>query len=114
MRTYRALEKAIRKGLVRSAHDVSDGGIGVALAESAFAGGLGAEIDLASVPQAGVFRDDYLLFSESQSRFVITVKEEHADAVAQAVPVAALRGDRESDKRAAPCRPRHLRRPAHR
>jgi phosphoribosylformylglycinamidine synthase len=81
LRTYRALEKAIRRGLVRSAHDASDGGIGVALAESAFAGGLGAEIDLASVPQAGVFRDDYLLFSESQSRFVITVKEEHTDAV---------------------------------
>jgi len=81
LRTYRALEKAIRMGLVRSVHDVSDGGIGVSLAESAFAGGLGAEADLASVPQAGVFRDDYLLFSESQSRFVITVKEEHADSV---------------------------------
>jgi phosphoribosylformylglycinamidine synthase len=62
---------------------VSDGGIGVALAESAFAGGLGAMADLASVPQAGVFRDDYLLFSESQSRFVITVKEEHAASVAK-------------------------------
>jgi phosphoribosylformylglycinamidine synthase len=81
LRTYRALEKAIRMGFVRSVHDVSDGGIGVTLAESAFAGGLGAEADLASVPQAGVFRDDYLLFSESQSRFVITVKEEHADSV---------------------------------
>ncbi len=68
--------------MVRSAHDVSDGGIGVAIAESAFAGGLGAEIDLAAVPRAGVFRDDYILFSESQSRFVVTVKEEHADAAA--------------------------------
>ncbi len=83
LKTYRALEKAIRMGLVRSVHDVSDGGIGVALAESAFAGGLGAMADLASVPQAGVFRDDYLLFSESQSRFVITVKEEHAASVAK-------------------------------
>jgi phosphoribosylformylglycinamidine synthase len=82
LRTYRALEKAVRKGLVRSAHDVSDGGIGVAIAESAFAGGLGAEIDLAAVPRAGVFRDDYILFSESQSRFVVTVKEEQADAAA--------------------------------
>jgi phosphoribosylformylglycinamidine synthase len=80
LRTYRALEKAIRMGLVRSVHDVSDGGMGVTLAESAFAGGLGAEIDLARVPQAGVFRDDYLLFSESQSRFVVTVSQEHADA----------------------------------
>ncbi len=81
LRTYRALEKAIRMGFVRSAHDVSDGGIGVTLAESAFAGGLGAEIDLALVPQAGVFRDDYILFSESQSRFVVTIKQEHAGSV---------------------------------
>ncbi len=81
LRTYRALEKAIRMGMVRSVHDVSDGGIGVTLAESAFAGGLGAEIDLALVPQTGVFRDDYLLFSESQSRFVVTVRQKHADSV---------------------------------
>jgi phosphoribosylformylglycinamidine synthase len=45
----------------------------VALAETAFAGGLGMEIDLAMVPQEGIDRDDYLLFSESQSRFVATV-----------------------------------------
>ena len=114
LRTYRALEKAIRMGLVRSVHDVSDGGIGVTLAESAFAGGLGAEADLASVPQAGVFRDDYLLFSESQSRFVITVREEARGFRGQAVQVAAVWGNRESDKRAAPCRQRHLWRPAHR
>ena len=40
--TYRALERAIRSGIIRSAHDASDGGIGVTLAESAFAGDLGA------------------------------------------------------------------------
>ena len=74
-RTYRALEKAMRMGLIRSAHDISDGGLAVALSESAFAGELGAEIDLKAVPQAGVFRDDFLLFSESQSRFVVSVRE---------------------------------------
>ena len=46
---------------------------GVALAESAFAGGFGMEVDLAKVPAEGIERDDYLLFSESQSRFVVTV-----------------------------------------
>jgi phosphoribosylformylglycinamidine synthase len=73
--TYRAMEKATRMGLIRSAHDVSDGGLAIALAESAFAGGFGAEIDLKAVPQTGVFRDDYLLFSESQSRLVVSMRE---------------------------------------
>ncbi len=70
---YRALEKAIRQGLVASCHDCSDGGLGVALAESAFAGGFGLEIDLRQVPVSNIDRDDILLFAESQSRFVVTV-----------------------------------------
>ena len=70
---YTALEGIIKRGLLRSCHDCSDGGLGVALAETSFAGGLGMEIDLAKVPYQGQKRDDYLLFSESQSRFVVTV-----------------------------------------
>jgi len=70
---YRALSSAIEKGLVRSCHDCSDGGLGVALAESSFAGGLGMEVDLRKVPSYKVYRNDHLLFSESQSRFVVTV-----------------------------------------
>ncbi len=73
--TYRALERAIRSGMIRSAHDVSDGGIGVTLAESAFAGGLGASVDLSHVPRAGIYRDDFLLFSESASRFIVSISE---------------------------------------
>jgi phosphoribosylformylglycinamidine (FGAM) synthase-like enzyme len=61
------------KGTVASCHDCSDGGLGIALAESAFAGGFGMEVDLSKVPAEGIERDDYLLFSESQSRFVVTV-----------------------------------------
>lgn len=76
-RLYKALTMAIGKGLVASCHDCSDGGLGVALAETSFAGGLGMEIDLARVPQEGIDRDDYLLFSESQSRFVATVSPDH-------------------------------------
>jgi phosphoribosylformylglycinamidine synthase subunit PurSL len=79
LKIYRAVEKATTMSLVRSAHDVSDGGLAVALAESAFAGGFGADIDCSAVPQAGVFRDDYLLFSESQSRLVLTIKEKDLD-----------------------------------
>src|SRR3990172_2730911 len=70
---YRKVHEAIRKGLIRSCHDCSDGGLGVALAETAFAGGLGMEIDLRKVPRSGVDRNDHLLFSESQSRFVVTI-----------------------------------------
>ncbi len=70
---YYKLHEAIMEGVVASCHDCSDGGLGVALAESAFAGGLGMEVDLRKVPSTGVERDDYLLFSESQSRFVATV-----------------------------------------
>jgi phosphoribosylformylglycinamidine synthase len=45
----------------------------VALAEVAFAGGLGIEIDLRKVPRADVDRNDLILFSESQSRFIVTI-----------------------------------------
>jgi len=73
---YEALHRAIRAGLIASCHDCSDGGLGVALAETAFAGGLGLHIDLAAVPAEGIARNDELLFSESQSRFVATVSPE--------------------------------------
>ena len=64
------------KGLVASCHDCSDGGLGVALAETAFAGDLGMEVDLRKAPSSGIERDDFLLFSESASRFVVTIHPE--------------------------------------
>jgi len=70
---YDSLHRAIKSGVVRSCHDASDGGIGVAIAETAFAGGLGMEIDLNAVPCEGVFDEGTLLFSESAGRFVVTV-----------------------------------------
>ncbi len=72
-RLYAALQRAIAAGLVASCHDCSDGGLGIALAETAFAGGLGMEVDLRQVPRRDLARDDYLLFSETASRFVVTV-----------------------------------------
>ena len=74
------LHGAIREGLVASCHDCSDGGLGVALAETAFAGDLGMEVDLRDVPRSDVDRDDYLLFSESQGRFVVTIPPERKKA----------------------------------
>jgi phosphoribosylformylglycinamidine synthase subunit PurSL len=77
---YEALSRAIREGLVASCHDCSDGGMGVALAETAFAGGFGLAVDLKAVPAEGIARNDEILFAESQSRFVATVRPEACDA----------------------------------
>ncbi len=93
-RTFAALHRAIGQGLVASCHDLSDGGLGVALAECAIAGDLGAQIDLSHVPGAGsVPRNDSLLFSESQGRFVITVSPEKAarfEAALAGLPCACV------------------------
>jgi len=75
-----SLSMATEKGLVRACHDCSEGGIGVALAEMAFAGGLGAIINLEAVPLGEpVDRDDFILFSESNSRFLAEVAPENKD-----------------------------------
>ena len=76
---YRTLNQAQQQGLIASCHDLSDGGLGVALAESAFAGGLGMQIDLTSVDKDADIREDKLLFSESQSRLLVTVHPEHKE-----------------------------------
>jgi phosphoribosylformylglycinamidine synthase len=77
---YRSLNAATEKGLISSCHDCSDGGLGVALTETAFAGELGMEIDLGRVPATDVVRNDLLLFSETQSRFVVTVSPDKREA----------------------------------
>jgi len=71
-----ALSKAIEKGLVESCHDCSEGGLAVSCAEMSFAGGLGMEIDLRKVPASELKREDYILFSESNSRFLTEVEPE--------------------------------------
>ncbi|MER2112607.1 MAG: phosphoribosylformylglycinamidine synthase subunit PurL [Solibacillus isronensis] len=65
--------EAIQAGLVQSAHDVSEGGVAVALVEKTFAAkGLGLDVALTGSATTA-------LFAESQSRFVLTVKAEHAE-----------------------------------
>jgi len=72
------LSVAMEKGLGRACHDCSDGGIGVAVAEMAFAGGLGAIVNLKEVPLGETIdRDDFILFSESNSRFLVEVALEN-------------------------------------
>ncbi|MEQ1894360.1 MAG: phosphoribosylformylglycinamidine synthase subunit PurL, partial [Planctomycetota bacterium] len=52
---FAALHGAIQHGLVASCHDLSEGGLAVAAAEMAFAGGLGLALELAKVPREGEF-----------------------------------------------------------
>lgn len=65
--------KAIKAGLIASAHDLSEGGLAVGLMESVFDTGLGFDVT--------VDMDKTLLFSETQSRFILTVKPENVGAV---------------------------------
>ncbi|WP_256481330.1 phosphoribosylformylglycinamidine synthase subunit PurL [Brevibacillus ruminantium] len=81
---------AIRQGLVKSAHDLSEGGLGVALAEACFGKNIGASVSLSSD-----LRADVLLFSESQSRILISAAAEDAETVLalaakQGVPAQAI------------------------
>jgi phosphoribosylformylglycinamidine synthase len=91
-----ALIELIQQGLLDSAHDCSDGGIAVALAEKAFAAGVGARVNLAS---GGLFAE-YALFGEDASRVLLScdpgnlarikeVAERHgivADVIGETVP----------------------------
>jgi phosphoribosylformylglycinamidine synthase II len=75
-RNLEIVREAVDRGLVRACHDLSEGGLGVALAEMVLGGERGAEVDLSLVPSAGRLREDFLLFSESNSRFLLEVREE--------------------------------------
>ena len=73
---FNALSRASDAGLIKAMHDCSDGGLAVAAAEMAFSGGLGMDIFLSEVPyQAQTERDDFILFSESNSRFIVEIEK---------------------------------------
>jgi phosphoribosylformylglycinamidine synthase len=74
-KTFRAITKAIDSGVIKACHDVSEGGLAVSAAEMAFSGGYGMELDLCRVPMDALNRDDFVLFSESNSRFLVEVTE---------------------------------------
>ena len=79
--TMERLSTAINSGLVRSCHDCSEGGLGVAVAEMAFAGGYGMSLHLNDLPTVDeIDADDYLLFSESNSRFIVEIEPQHREA----------------------------------
>ena len=94
LRIYRKMMAAHDGKLLASSHDLSDGGLAVALAESAFGGNLGVEVDL---PDNGLSLNA-LLFAESHSRFVVSVAPEHRQAFeARLADDAQLLGEVTSD-----------------
>ncbi|MBE9127457.1 MULTISPECIES: phosphoribosylformylglycinamidine synthase subunit PurL [unclassified Coleofasciculus] len=82
-RVQTVCREGIRQGWVRSAHDCAEGGIAVALAECCIAGGQGADInlgltDVETLPTTSLqgWRWDEILFGESASRILVSVKPE--------------------------------------
>ncbi|MFC1621355.1 phosphoribosylformylglycinamidine synthase subunit PurL [Candidatus Omnitrophota bacterium] len=101
VKVFSALNKAIGSGLVKACHDCSEGGIGVALAEMAFAGGFGAEVFLSEIPFAGPrttrvrgrHGNDVVLFSESNTRFIVEVKKKDKkrfESTMKGIPVGLI------------------------
>jgi len=73
---FNRMSEAAGLGLLRACHDCSEGGIAAALAEMAFSGGLGAEAYLDKAP-CEVRKDEVILFSESNTRFIAEVRKEN-------------------------------------
>jgi len=91
--TFAGIYAAIRGGFVRACHDLSEGGLAVAAAEMAFAGGLGAKIDLGAVPVGDDISAVTRMFSESNTRFLCEVPSDKAAAFEGAlagVPMAKV------------------------
>ena len=102
IRLYRALYRAVCAGLVSSCHDLSDGGLAVACAESAFGGRYGAEIDIDSAPVPDGQKPDAsrLLFCETPGRFVLSVPREKGKEFSAAMEkTACARIGRVTDRR---------------
>ena len=82
---YHALADVIKADIPSSVITPSLGGLAVAFAKSAMGGRLGFDIDLGKIPAEAGLSDIEILFSESNSRFVLTCKPEKADALEKAL-----------------------------
>ncbi|MGB0153575.1 MAG: phosphoribosylformylglycinamidine synthase subunit PurL [Verrucomicrobiales bacterium] len=83
MDLYRKYYECVKQGLILSAHDVSEGGLAVTLAEAAFSGKAGLEIDLSSLPTGEDVSVAAMLFGESPSRLVVEIAPENLEKVAE-------------------------------
>ncbi len=88
--TFKSLHAAIKAGLVRSCHDLSEGGLAVAAAEMAFAGGIGVELNDSLTPAD--------LFSESNSRFLVEVEPGRTADFEATVPSTVVGTTNDTDR----------------
>lgn len=89
---FDAVQKAIKLQLISSCHDLSEGGLGVSAAEMAFAGDLGMQINLKKI-KTPIKRNDFLLFSESNSRFLVEVapnKQKDFERVTKGIQISKI------------------------
>jgi phosphoribosylformylglycinamidine synthase len=82
--TAKRIYRAMNAGLIRSCHDCSEGGLATAMAEMAFAGGCGIEVDLRGLPATDdCVKTEAMLFSESNSRYLVEVEPQNFDEFAK-------------------------------
>jgi len=87
LRAMKSILRAMDRGCVKACHDVSEGGIAVALAEMVISSDFGASVDLSEAPVHGSLSDTSLLFSESNGRFLVEVergREEEFESLVRA------------------------------
>ncbi len=78
---FKKIHRIIAQGLLLSIHDVSDGGIACALAESAIGGNTGFNADLEKVPVSEKMNPARIMFSESPGRFILSFQEENMSSI---------------------------------
>lgn len=85
---------AMEKGLIQSCHDLSEGGLGLAISEMAFSGGFGVRLDLQDVIFTSKDRRfDFILFAESNTRFLLEIEKVHTDKIKdifQGLPIVKI------------------------
>lgn len=80
-RNYERFFECVRNGWIRAAHDCSQGGLGVTLAEMGFGLNAGVNVDLSQVPATEELQDAAVLFSESSGRIVFEFSEENLEEI---------------------------------
>jgi phosphoribosylformylglycinamidine synthase len=94
-RVFQKLHEAIQRGYIRACHDLSEGGLATALAEMCLAGDWGADVEISRITagnESGM-SDEVVLFSESNTRFLIEVpkdRESDLDSLFSSVPCLAV------------------------
>jgi phosphoribosylformylglycinamidine synthase len=94
LKIYKAYQKAISQRLISSGLSPANGGIAATLAKKAISGSLGMQIDLSKLPiTENLDREDFSLFSESQSRFIVTIDpnvKTEFEALFEGLPIAEI------------------------